>query len=189
MLPVGAIVLAAGEGRRVGLGPKALLVRDGHPFLETCVGACREGGCDPIWVVVRNIPELARLAGALGARVVVNEDPERGMFSSVRCGLRGIEFDAVRGIIVYPVDHPRVKASTMQAIVAELKDEDTWVVPVHGGRPGHPIGIGVRVARRISRLPDSFTLRAALEHVGAERVDVAVDDAGILENVNTPEDL
>lgn len=182
---VGALILAAGAGRRIGMGPKALLVLDEVTFLEHCVRACRSGGCDPIRIVVRpNAPELLSLAASLADSVVLNPDPERGMFSSVQCGFQDAVLEVMRGFVVYPVDHPRVRSETVARVAAEVFD-DAWVAPRFQGKPGHPIGIGVDSIRELQTLPDSFTLREALEHVGARRVDIDVQDPGIRENVNT----
>jgi molybdenum cofactor cytidylyltransferase len=182
---VGALILAAGLGRRIGLGPKALLVLDGATFLEHCVRVCREAGCSPIRIVVRSgVPELLDSAASLADLVVLNPDPERGMFSSVQCGLKDVDLDVVTGFVLYPVDHPRVHRDTVARVAAGIF-ADSWVVPRFEGRSGHPIGIGVDVIKMLPALPDRFTLREALEHVAARRIDIDVLDPGVLENVNT----
>ena len=182
---VGALILAAGAGRRIGMGPKALLVQDGATFLEHCVRVCRKAGCSPVRVVVRpEVPELHDLAVSLADVVVLNPDPERGMFSSVQCGLKDVDLDAAAGFVLHPVDHPRVLHDTVAKVAAQIS-ADSWVVPRFKNRSGHPIGIGVDVIEKLSALPDRFTLREALEHVAARRIDIDVLDPGVLENVNT----
>ena len=182
---VGALVLAAGAGRRMGRGPKALLLDDGVTFLERCVGLVGGAGCDPIWVVVRpDAPELFRLATSLPVRVVMNEDPERGMFSSVRAAFKEVLGGQHRGFVVHPVDHPRVAMDTVR-LITRVVDTYGWIVPRYKGRSGHPVGIGREVAKGLLDVPEHFTLREALERVQARRVNIDVADAGILENVNT----
>lgn len=182
---VGALVLAAGAGRRMGRGPKALLLDDGVTFLERCVGLLRGAGCDPIWVVVRpDAPELLRLATSLPVRVVMNEDPERGMFSSVQAVLKEALGSQPEGFVVQPVDHPHVRVDTVR-LVARVIDRQGWIVPRYMGRSGHPVGIGREVAMGLLDMPENCTLREALERVQARRVNIDVGDSGILENVNT----
>ncbi|MEJ7726951.1 MAG: NTP transferase domain-containing protein, partial [Actinomycetes bacterium] len=48
---VAGLVLAAGAGRRLGQ-PKALVSVDGRRFVDLAVDALREGGADPVLVVV-----------------------------------------------------------------------------------------------------------------------------------------
>lgn len=182
---VSAVILAAGAGRRIGRGPKALLLDAGVTYLERCVALASEAGCDPIWVVVRpDAPELIRLARSLPVRVVVNEDPERGMFSSVQLAFKEALAAQPRGFVVHPVDHPRVAVDTVR-LIARVVDTNDWIVPRYTGRSGHPIGIGRNVANGVLDAPDHFTLRDALECAQARRVNIDVLDPGILENVNT----
>ena len=182
---VSALVLAAGAGRRIGRGPKALLLDAGVTYLERCVALVTGAGCDPIWVVVRpDAPELIRLAKSLPVRVVVNEDPERGMFSSVQLVFQEALAAQPRGFVVHPVDHPRVAVDTVR-LIARVVDTSDWIVPRYTGRSGHPVGIGRHVAKGLLNVPDHFTLRDALERVQARRVNIDVLDPGILENVNT----
>ena len=165
------------------MGPKALLVHDGVTFLEHCVRVCRKAGCGPIRVVVRpGVPKLHALALSLADMVVLNPDPERGMFSSVQCGLK--DWILEPGVVVHPVDHPFVSSISVTEVAASISG-DAWVVPRFNGRSGHPIGIGADLVGGLLGLPDSTILRDALEHVSAKRVNIDVEDPGILGNVNT----
>src|SRR5438093_840978 len=82
-----ALVLAAGRSSRMG-SPKALLALDGRSFLAWIAATLAAGGVRD--VVVVTAPDGAAIAaeGArLGARIVINPDPARGMLSSVTTGL------------------------------------------------------------------------------------------------------
>ena len=241
-----AIILAAGAGRRMGGRPKALLAIDGATFLERVARTCREAGAGRIVVVTRaEPPEIGRLARSLDAVTVVNRQPERGMFSSVRLGIaaaiRSAGLDetpdspptpdpparaaaggasavpaaavdslpapaprpstdpaprpaadpAPAGLLLFPVDHPRVTPETVAALVRALpeKPANTWLRPVHEGRGGHPILLdGAAAIALLERDPDE-PLRDALRGLGLTPHDVPVDDPGILANLNRPEDL
>jgi molybdenum cofactor cytidylyltransferase len=138
----------------------------------------------------------------------VNRQPERGMFSSVRLGIaaaiRSAGDDAApgapaefapdaapAGLLLFPVDHPRVTAGTVAALVRALPEKPaaTWLRPVHEGRGGHPILLdGATAIALLERDPDE-PLRDALRGLGLTPQDVPVDDPGILANLNRPEDL
>src|SRR5262245_58361140 len=85
---IGAVILAAGAGTRLGGVAKALLAIGGRTFLARIVAAAREVGTEDIVVVVASPhgDAVAAAARELGARVVVNPLPERGMASSVAGG-------------------------------------------------------------------------------------------------------
>ena len=191
---VAAIVLAAGAGRRMGGRPKALLTVDGETFLARVVRTCRDGGCDEIWVVAPpEPPAVLALARSVKAHAVVNPDPERGMLSSVQIGVSAVEHAAAGTVscLVFPVDHPRVQASTVAALLAarDQASATVWLRPVFNGRGGHPILIPGSATTGILDRDPREPLRDALRGIGLEPLDVPVDDPGIHANVNVPGDL
>ena len=191
---VGAVILAAGKGRRMGGQPKALLTIEGKSFLAMVASACRDGGCDSVWVVTAaGMPEITELSLAQGARATINRDPDRGMFSSVRDGLKALlsENQALEGAVIFPVDHPGVSETTIRAMIDALarKPEKTWVQPVYNERRGHPILVDTASARALLALSPTLLLRDALEQCGLKPYEVDVEDPGILKNLNSPADL
>jgi nicotine blue oxidoreductase len=191
---IGAVVLAAGEGRRLGGQGKALLDVGGVTFLERVIRTSREGGCDPVWVVIRpGHRETSEMVVSLGARPVLNAEPGRGMFSSVVEGLSAAldEEPAVDGFLVFPVDHPRVRAATVRELIRSLlwKKEGTFVQPVHAKRSGHPVLVDRAGARALHRLDPTTVFRDALKAAGLSPYPVTVKDPHIRENLNTPSDL
>ena len=132
------VVPCAGSSSRMGRS-KALLDADGQPFLGRVVRSLKDGGCDPIVVVVREDrgPE-AELARALGSRVVVNSDPSAGPISSIRAALDSLG-EETEGIVVLPVDHPGVKPQTVASLVRAGREAPGRIVlPRTQGRRGHP---------------------------------------------------
>ncbi|WP_309130611.1 nucleotidyltransferase family protein [Brevibacterium sp.] len=117
MSPVG-LVLAAGAGRRLGLGPKALLRRGSATLVETAVETLLAGGCSRVIVVTG--------AGAAAVTDLLNDHPrvalahnpdwETGMGSSLRCGLLAAEPD--RGVLVVPVDRPGLTVAEVARVIA-----------------------------------------------------------------------
>lgn len=184
---IGAVILAAGAGRRMGGRPKALIDDGGQTWLERAIRLCTDGGCDGVVVVVR--PELvaaAAIARRAGAQVALNPEPELGMFSSVLAGLGALRDAGSSGAIVHPVDHPFVEPGTVRALCSALAGDRVIAVPCHGGRDGHPTGLGAAVAAALLDLPPTTTFRDALAATGGRMVRVPVDDPGVLDNVNTP---
>lgn len=183
------VVLAAGEGRRLGLGPKAHVLLGGEALLARVVRSCREAGLTRAWVV--GSPGDIRITAAcdaLAVEVVINPQPELGMASSVHVGLREAQRQRAGGALVFPVDHPLVRASTIARLADALQD-DAWVRPLHARRRGHPIALGAALVSRLLALDPRTPLREALEAAGARGVDVPCDDPATLEGVNTPADL
>lgn len=192
MEAVAGLVLAAGRSTRMG-EPKPLLEIDGRTFLQATVEALREGGCETVTAVISS-PEAALAARSAGAAIAQGR-PGGQQIDSLRSGLDAIDAadhapDApphgrVDAVVVLPVDHPRVRPATIGTLISAWRAEpEAMVRPVHRGRPGHPTLFprGVWAALRDPALPDGA--RSVVE--AGPVVDVPVDDAGVLVDIDTP---
>jgi len=186
------VVLAAGRGQRLGLGPKAHIDLAGRSFLARVVHACREARLGPIWVVGRrDDPVIAASAAALGARVVLNESPERGMSSSVRLGLESSRRAKLAGVLVFPVDYPLVRSATVAAVARAVLEPTgrAWARPTHAEQGGHPIAFQLALVEKILHESAELPLRDALRLHGGVAMDVPCDDAATLHDIDTPAEL
>lgn len=181
------VVLAAGAGRRMGDQPKALLVTAGESWLARAIRVCFEGGCAAVQVVGRpGVPAIDRIVAGTSARLVLNPDPERGMFTSVQEGLRAaLDANPHVHAVIFPVDHPSVQPQTVAALIV-ASASGAVALPTYGGADGHPIALDPPTARALLLLPPTMTLRDALAATGAAFVRVPVGDPGVLHNVNLP---
>ena len=192
-----AVVLAAGAGTRLGGAAKALLAAgDGATFLARIARTARAAGVAHVVVVV-GAPHAGAVADAargLELDVATNTDPARGMASSVAVGFTAAANRAGYAdadvALLWPVDHPFVAPSTVEAVIAALAADGSALaaIPTYGGRGGHPPAIRRGLWARLAtcgRLPDGArgVLRAA------PVVRVAVDDPGVVRDVDVPGDL
>lgn len=182
-----AIVLAAGASSRMGR-PKALLPAGaaGPTFAHAVCASLAAGGAGPVVLVTR-----ASLAGALsealpGVRVVVNPDPDRGQLSSLLAGLAAL--DAPDAVLMTLVDVPLVRPETVRAIVQAWHATHAPLVrPLHAGRHGHPVVFGAALLEALRSADPAHGAKPIVHRFVPVSVDVAVDDAGVLEDVDTPE--
>jgi len=120
--------------------------------------------------------------------IAVNPDPEKGMLSSVRCGLRALprECDAV---LVALGDQPAVEAEMVDRLVRARADSGKGIaVPVHGGRRGHPLLFAASYGPEILERHDETGLRGLLAAHPDDIVEVQAPDAGVLADMDTPAD-
>ena len=220
------VLLAAGASTRMGR-TKALLRRRGLSYLALGVRHLW-AACDRVVVVlgadaarvraaledeIQTLVAEGRLhdavtaarrhgAPALEVRFVVNKAWARGMYGSVRVGLRAARAAKPEAVIVLPVDHPFVSPATVQVLAAAMdaalgayrgtRAERARfayaVVPRYRGKRGHPLvlsgGLAAAVAAdgRARDLSDAVRSRARL--VGY----LDVPDRGVVRNRNTPRD-
>jgi molybdenum cofactor cytidylyltransferase len=189
---VTGVVLAAGQSRRMGQ-PKALLpARAGDTFLSAQIRTLTAGGTDDVIVVTRPgdaaiDAELARFGPAARLRRIENVAADEGaQLSSILVALAAVG-DRSHAILVVPVDMPLIAASTVRRLVETFRASRAPILrAVHAGRHGHPVLFSRDVFEDLRRADPSVGARAVVRARGA--MDVEVDDPGVLEDVDTPED-
>lgn len=133
MTRVAGLVLAAGEGRRFG-GPKAPVVIEGERLVDRAVRVLREGGCDPVYVV------LGAWSGDVpDAIVVANPEWPEGMGSSLRAGLTALEGAPVDAAVVTLVDLPGLTSAAVRRLVDA---GGGLAAATYDGERGHPVRFG-----------------------------------------------
>jgi molybdenum cofactor cytidylyltransferase len=184
---VAGLILAAGESRRMG-SPKALLRYGGETFLDTLT-ALFGARCPAVIVVLGAHAEEIRAGATRPATFVVNSDYQRGMTTSLQCGLRALPAD-VDGILFTLVDHPASSASTLDALLQPIDPGRAPLlrVPRYRGKRGHPIWFSRELTPEFLRLsPDGAAREVVRRH--ADRTEfLDLDDPGIVADIDSPED-
>lgn len=184
---VAAVVPAAGASRRMGR-PKLSLPWAGGSVLDATLAALLAGGAGRAVVVIGPESTLARWQPPPGATLVRNPTPERGMLSSVRAGLAALLAGGAPDVLlVCPGDLPALRAETVRELLAVQWRHGGVVVPVHGGRRGHPLLVPARWLPAIDELDPAVGLRQLLRLAGDDLLEHPVGDAGAVRDVDTPE--
>lgn len=194
MLP--GIILAAGASSRMGR-PKAGLVvgATGDTFLTASARALLDGGVASVTVVAGAHPAEVRAALdptlELRVRVIDHAGWARGQLSSLVAGLDAVEaaFGPVDAVLVTLVDVPRVAPATVARLIACWAEQRAPVVrPRVGARHGHPVIFSREVFDALRQAPPEGGARSVVEALGSRIVDVDIDDAGGLLDIDTPAD-
>ncbi len=185
------VILAAGESSRMGRD-KALLPWRGSTFLGGTIDAL--AGATEMVIVVggRNAASLEPIVDAAAAFLVINREPQRGQFSSLRVGLQEVLNRGRDAAIIALVDRPPAAAATIALLkerFLERAPEGIWaVVPRYGERNGHPLVVGREMIHAILSAPPTATARE-VEHAHVQHIEyVSVDDPLVVLNIDTPED-
>lgn len=138
---VGAVLLAAGAGSRLGHKPKSLLELGGVPLIRRQLIALSGAGVDEVVVVLGHHAELIEpVVMDFPVTLVRNLNPDEGQVSSQRLGLAALtgKLDAV---IVALADQPLVNAQDITALIGAFKKrgDAAMVVPRVAGEPGNPV--------------------------------------------------
>ncbi len=184
-----AIVLAAGEGRRMG-GPKALLRIGEGTFLAHAYRLFALPGISSVVAVLGAQAQRVRAEAGLPAEatVVVNDRWREGMLTSVWAGLDAAEALGAEAVLLHPVDNPFVEPATIDAVVAALAAGAEIVVPSHGGRRGHPAGFARAAFPALRAAPTDEGARAVLAQDPGRVLHVPAGE-DCLVDVDGPRDL
>jgi molybdenum cofactor cytidylyltransferase len=174
---LGAILLAAGESKRMNGVTKLAAEIQGVPLLKRALFALSAAGVDEVAVVLGHDAErLDALISAFPLTVVRNERYRDGQMSSVRAGLAALqgEFNAV---LVCPADMPLLNAQDIQALIGAFKKRASGaaVVPRVGGRRGNPVVMDWAAREEILAGGADFGCRQFIDR-NADRVTVFDSD-------------
>jgi molybdenum cofactor cytidylyltransferase len=176
---VEGLVLAAGLSSRMG-DNKLIKTIDGMPMIDQVLASMIPFSDRIIVVVGHRRDEVTRILKRYDqVEIVVNDDYQSGMFSSVKAGCRAIRGDR---FFIIPADMPFVAPKTYKAL---LEMDGEVVVPSMNRHSGHPILLQSKIATEIAA-SDAEHLRAFLSKW--EKTYVCVEDEGIFIDIDTPED-
>jgi len=140
-LRIGAVLLAAGEGRRMGGIAKPLIRLQGVPLITRHLIALSGAGVDEVVVVTGYARDaVEEQVRSFSVTLAHNEAHAEGQQGSVRVGLAALDgsFDAV---IVMLADQPLIGASDLTELIGAFKKRPAGhvVVPVVRGQRGNPV--------------------------------------------------
>ncbi|MGG0790922.1 nucleotidyltransferase family protein [Peribacillus simplex] len=182
-----AIVLAAGYSSRANAF-KMTLPMGQMSVLEQTISKF-EGLCSRVIVVAGFQAEIiqeeiakiiSKNAYSFQIKFVYNENFNQGMFHSIQKGCNEVNAPT---FFITPGDCPVVKKETVQLLA---KHKGNVVIPSFDYKGGHPIKLSSEVKQKILETNPESNLREVLG--GYEKQYMNVDDAGVLMDVDTPED-
>jgi molybdenum cofactor cytidylyltransferase len=185
MSKVGAVILAAGRSRRMGR-QKLLLPWKGGTVISHIVDEVLAAGVGCVVVVV-GADEGAVREALVGRAVefVRNPDDEGEMITSVRCGLRALA--ECGGALIVLGDQPALSSRWIKSLIS-LFDGRRIVLPSFDGKRGHPVLLPRRFFDDVLSKFEGDGLKGLLDAKRGEVVEWPVDERGVVDDLDTPED-
>jgi molybdenum cofactor cytidylyltransferase len=194
---VSVLMLAAGEGSRLGSHPKALLKKDGKTLLESFVTSIQH--LSPIeFLVITGYhadvieAEFQRLnMGRLSTmRVCRNLAPENGLASSVRLGLEALngEFDI---LLIALSDQPEIGVGEIRELLdaySQRQQGEEIILPVFNGKRGNPVLFSRKVIEEILAIPE-MNCRSYMDLYPAKIRLMQTDNRAFVLDIDTPRDV
>jgi CTP:molybdopterin cytidylyltransferase MocA len=186
---ISTIILAAGFSSRMGRF-KPLMELGKKTVIDRVVSLYQDVGVKDISVVVGYRGEEIRKAlASSGVRIVVNQDFEKGMYTSIIEGIRHLPA-STGAFFINPVDIPLIRVPTIKILIRSSLEKSAWIFyPYFNGRRGHPPLIDGELAHEIIAWKKEGGLRSFLEERNDLALDVPVADEGVLSDLDTVEDF
>lgn len=188
-LPLAGIILAAGKSQRMGAN-KMLLSYLGKSMLQHVIDAACASSLSPLVLVLG--AEHAAIRDAVDTRtayLVVNPVPQGLYSSSLQAGLRCLDKidPTCAGAMFILGDQPLLRTETIEQLACSFYQEpERWVAPVYGGRRGNPVIAPRSWFPAIFRLKGDIGPREYLRDPAARLLLVAVEDEGVIFDIDTP---
>ena len=195
------LLLAAGEGSRLGSYPKALLKKRGLTLLQRFMESIE--GFSPVELIVvtgfhaevieSTLDELAVLMPPKMSSVMKvcrNLEPARGQAASVRLGLESLqsEYDV---LLVALSDQPEIEAAEIQDLLDAFSVRSTdqeMLLPMVGTRRGNPVLFSRKAINAILAIP-GMTCRPYMDAHPAQVGQMQTHKQAFILDVDTPEDI
>jgi molybdenum cofactor cytidylyltransferase len=184
---IGAVLLAAGSGRRFG-GDKLLTPLAGGTPMGAAAASTLVATLPRVVAVVQ--PGASTLTAALreyGVQVVVCPRTDEGMGTSLAWGIAAAS--DWTGWIVALADMPFVMPATVQTLVAAVADGAALAAPRYQGRRGHPVCFGASYRQALLALTGDRGGRDLLCAAGDRLHLFDCDDPGVLADIDTHDDF
>ena len=199
-LRLAVLILAAGEGSRLGGHPKALLTKDGSSLLRRFIHSIQDLSPTETVIVTgfyadeveseiqsiqKNFQNIQNLI-----TWVRNPKPEAGQSSSVRLGLESLKsnYDV---LLIALCDQPHVGASEIESLLEQFKQrsaEQEIVLPTVNGQRGNPVLFSKEVVQKILGVP-GLVCRAYMDQHPEQIKIFAIDNAAYVLDVDTQADI
>lgn len=183
-----ALVLAAGESRRMGRS-KQLLPFENQTILETVIDHIVQSTVDETLVVLgSNREKIEEVIKDLPVKSVYNPSYKEGMLSSAQKGFGSLPEEA-EAALIFLGDQPKIPTSVIdQVIRAYHSSEKGIVLPVYDQKRGHPVLISTKYREEVAHLNHQIGLRELIHNHPEDILEVDLDSSSILEDIDTPED-
>jgi molybdenum cofactor cytidylyltransferase len=186
---VSAILLAAGESRRMGAINKLTLAVDGEPLLRRTVRMLSASRLAELVVVLGHQAQAAQaLLQGLDAHTVVNADYREGQMSSVHCGLAALARPC-DGVMICLCDQPLLSTQDIDFLIdAYAQRGGAIIVPTYQGRRGNPIVLSYAHREQILGGGRNLGCKHLIERNPELVTTVEMDNDHVVFDLDAPED-
>ncbi|MGA7800482.1 MAG: nucleotidyltransferase family protein [Gammaproteobacteria bacterium] len=185
-----ALLLAAGESRRMGATNKLMLEVGGEPLVRRTARTLLASRVEDVVAVLgHEAAAVGPLLADLPVKQVVNPDYSDGQMTSVHRGMAALG-TACDGVMVTLADQALLTAADVNALIDAFEgiEENHVLVPVHRGRRGNPIVLSYRHREAILAGAPNLGCRRLIERHPELVTPVEMASDHVVFDLDTPDD-
>ena len=185
---IAALILAAGQSRRMGAENKLLLEIDGKPMVRHVAERVLASSARPVTIVLGHQPDAVKAAlGGLDVGFIENPDYADGLSSSLKAGLAAVP-ESADGAIVCLGDMPGVSTDLVDRLIAGFNPVEGRAIlaPTRGGRRGNPVLWARRFFDELMTLSGDTGAKHLIGTYGEFLTEIEASDDGVLIDLDTP---
>lgn len=186
------ILLAAGFSRRFGSVDKLLQpLPDGRSIALTSAENLIKAIPTSVAVLRPENKVLSELLLNAGLKVVFCTENEQEMADSLATAIRySAKFEAAsNGFVIALADMPYIQPATISAVANKLSVGASIVIPTYNSQRGHPVGFAAKFRNELENLHGDEGARSIIKRYPNEVELLQMNDAGILADIDTQDDL
>ena len=189
-MKISAIILAAGASTRMGRKNKLLLPYNNEPIISHVCRTVLNTRLNPVIVVTgfENIQVEKELPKEI-ARIVYNDDWEKGMASSISAGISALSED-IQGSMIVLGDMPLITQLTLDLLICEFNHHQggNIVYPLYGNRQGNPVIFPRKYFHEILTANGDRGCKKILKKYPGEGIGVSVESDEVVLDCDTQDD-
>ncbi len=188
---VAALVLAAGQSRRMGPDNKLLEPIGGVPMVRAVVENVGRAQVAQVTAVLGHEPDEVRAAlDGLSVSFVQNADYGKGLSTSLKAGLDALPGD-IDAVLVCLGDMPFVEAQHLNKLIAAFDPQEGRgiCVPVFNGKRGNPVLWGRAYFDEMRAVQGDVGARHLLGQFEEDLCEVETGADAVMTDIDTPEAL
>ncbi len=180
-IKIGCLILAAGEGKRMGQ-PKQLLKYQEEFFLSATIKKFAPFVQETVVTLGYHSQEIRFLIPEIGFKFLEIAGYQGGMGASLREGAKA--FTNIEALLVVSCDLPLLSKTTIKAIIDTwLDNREKTIVPSYQGRRGHPVLFPIKELKLFSKIKGDEGARNILKEMDLLESDLA--DPGVIADIDT----
>ncbi len=185
---INAIILAAGQSKRMGKLKPLLRFKKDKTFLDQIISVLKLSVLDRITVVLGAEAETIKKSVDLsGTNIVINENYQKGQLSSLVTAIMDTP-EETEAILVCLVDAPFITKEVVNKIINKFKETNSpIIIPVFNSQRGHPTLFARSLFNELLNAPQDQGARYVLYSNEEKILELQTRESGVRIGIDTPD--